>query len=288
MTLTRRALALTAPLLASAGCTPLQLLGAVAGRDAGPARAASAAYGPHPRQGLDAYVPAAVPAGGAPVAVFFYGGSWDSGSRAEYDFVGTALAAQGFVTVVPDYRLYPEVRFPDFLDDSARAVRWARDNAARFGGDGRRIVLVGHSAGAYNAAMLALDRTYLRRAGVPAGAVRAFAGLSGPYDFLPLEEGPGQNVFGAAPDKAATQPITFAGPGAPPAYLATGDQDTTVRPRNTISLAARLRRAGVAVQERVYPGLDHRDTLLALTVLFRAKAPILDEMSAFLRSRTSS
>ena len=286
MSITRRGLALGAASLAASGCSPLALFGAVAGRDAGTALAAGGlAYGPHPRQSLDVYVPAAAPANSAPVAVFFYGGSWKFGSRSEYAFVGAALAAQGFVTFVPDYRLYPEVRFPDFLDDSAAAVRFARDNAARFGGDGRRLVLVGHSAGAYNAAMLALDGRYLRRAGVPPGAVRAFGGLSGPYDFVPLDPGTAQEVFGNAPDLAATQPVTFVRRGSPPAWLATGEADTTVRPRDTTSLAAKLRAAGAPVVERVYPGLEHRDTLLALSLLFRDRAPILSEMGAFLRER---
>lgn len=276
--------------LAAAGCSPLQLLDAAAGRDAGSARAATGlAYGPHPRQTLDVYAPLR-PDGspveaGAPLAVFFYGGSWKSGSKDDYEFVGAALAAQGFVTAVPDYRVYPEVRFPDFLDDSAKAVRFARDNAARFGGDAGRIVLVGHSAGAYNVAMLALDARYLRRAGVAPSTVRAFAGLSGPYDFLPLDPGAAQELFGEAPDLPATQPVSFVRRGAPAAFLATGDRDTTVRPANTASLAAKLRAVGVPVVERLYPGLEHRDTLLALTLLFRGRAPVLDEMGAFLRRR---
>lgn len=215
--------------------------------------------------------------------VFFYGGSWKGGSKEDYAFVGQALAAQGFVTVMPDYRLYPEVRFPAFLDDGAAAIAWVRDNIVAYGGDPRRIVLAGHSAGAYNAVMLGLDHRYLRRAGVNPQAIRAVAGLSGPYDFLPLDEGTAQQVFGEAPDKAATQPITFAGPLSPPAFLATGEADTIVRPRNTRSLAAKLRAARVSVQERVYPDLDHADTLLALSVAFRSKAPELAEMTAFLK-----
>ena len=284
ITTTRRLLLTGTASVAAAGCSPLATFDALGPRDPGGSKVASAAYGPGPRQGLDVFAPSGRPAG-APVAVFFYGGSWKGGSRGEYGFVGQALAAAGFVTVVPDYRIYPEVRFPDFLDDSAAAVRWAADNAATYGGDPRRIVLVGHSAGAYNAAMLALDGRYLRRAGVERSRIRALAGLSGPYDFLPLDPGTAQEVFGEAPNKAQTQPITFAGRGSPPAFLVTGDGDDTVRPRNTTALAAKLRGAGVPVTERVYPGLDHADTLLALSVLFRGKAPILAEMTAFLRDR---
>lgn len=269
--------------LGLAGFSPLTLFDALGPRDEGGRLALSdAAFGEHPRQRLDVFVPTAAN-GNAPVLVFFYGGSWNSGAKSDYAFAAQALAAQGFVTVIPDYRLYPEVRFPDFLDDAAAAVAWVRDNIAAYGGDPQRIVLAGHSAGAYNAVMLGLDPSYLRRAGVDPRAIRAVAGLSGPYDFLPFDHQTSIDVFGQAPDKAATQPVSFAGPDAPPAFLASGLKDTTVRPRNTHSLAEHLRRARVPVQERLYAGLDHTDTLLALSVTFRSKAPVLAEMAAFLR-----
>jgi acetyl esterase/lipase len=272
--------------LALGGCSPLTIFDTLGPRDAGGVAAATdLPYGSQPRQKLDVYVPAARPTG-APVLVFFYGGSWKEGSKADYAFVGQALAAQGFVTIVADYRLFPEVAYTGFLADSAQAVRWARDNATAFGGDPRRIVLAGHSAGAYNAAMVALNPVYLRGAGVDPRSIRAFAGLSGPYDFLPLDPGTAQEVFGTAPDKAATQPITYAGRASPAAFLATGDQDTTVRPRNTVSLADKLKAAGVPVEDHVYPGLDHKDTVLALSRLFRGKAPELAEMAAFLHKAT--
>lgn len=268
-------------------CSPLALFDAIGPRDRGGRLVLKdAAFGAHPRQRLDVFAPVEG-ATGAPVLVFFYGGSWKGGAKEDYAFVGQAFAAQGFVTVLPDYRLYPEVRFPDFLDDGAAALAWVRDNIAAQGGDPRRIVLAGHSAGAYNAVMLGLDTRYLRRAGVDPKAVRAVAGLSGPYDFLPLDPGTATELFGQAPDKAATQPITFAGPHSPPAFLATGENDTIVRPRNTQSLAAKLRAARVPVQERIYPGLDHADTLLALSVTFRSKAPELAEMTAFLKQYAS-
>jgi acetyl esterase/lipase len=219
------------------------------------------------------------------VAVFFYGGSWDSGRRQDYGWVGRALAAQGFLTVVPDYRLYPAVRFPGFVEDGALAVRWAVDHAGPLGGDPGRIVLIGHSAGAYSAAMLALDDLYLKAAGVDPKVVRAFAGLSGPYDFLPLDGPVTRRTFGAFPDLPATQPAVYVRADSPPAFLATGDGDTTVRPRNTRILAAALRTKGVAVEERHYPGLNHADTVLALSRPFRGKAPVLSEMTAFLKTQ---
>jgi acetyl esterase/lipase len=274
--------------LGLSGCSPLALFDALGPRDKGGRLAVrDAAYGTDPRQRLDVFVPT-VPVERAPVLVFFYGGSWSSGSKDDYAFAAQAFAAQGFVTVLPDYRLYPQSRFPDFLKDGAAAIAWVRDNIAAQGGDPNRIVLAGHSAGAYNAAMLGLDPEYLRQAGVDPRAVRAVAGLSGPYDFLPFDQKTSIEVFGQAPDPEATQPVSFAGAHSPPTFLATGDKDTVVKPRNTASLAALLRTARVPVQERIYEGLDHSDTLLALSVSFRRKAPVLAEMSAFLHQHAGA
>ncbi|GJE38803.1 alpha/beta hydrolase [Methylobacterium persicinum] len=262
--------------------SPLSLFDAIGPRDAGGRLAArDVVFGTNARNRLDVYVPK-VAADAAPVLVFFYGGSWDSGSKDDYAFVGHALAAQGFVTVLPDYRLYPQVRFPEFLNDGAAAIAWVRDNIASYGGDPRRIVLAGHSAGAYNAVMLGLDPRYLENVGVDPKVIRAVAGLSGPYDFLPLDTDTTVKVFGQTAELAETQPMNFVGPLSHPAFLATGDGDTTVKPRHTARLAERLRAANVPVQERVYTGLDHKDTLLALSVTFRSKAPELAEMSSFL------
>ncbi|MCJ2040072.1 alpha/beta hydrolase [Methylobacterium sp. J-059] len=271
-----------------AACSPLALFDAIGPRDSGGRQVLrDEPFGEGPRRRLDVYAPVNAPEN-APVLVFFYGGSWQNGSKADYAFVGQALAAQGFVTVLPDYRLYPEAPFPGFLEDGAAAVAWVRDNIATYGGDPRRIVLAGHSAGAYNAVMLGFDTRYLKAAGVDPKVIRAVAGLSGPYDFLPFDQDTSRKVFGQAPDLRATQPVTFAGPSAPPAFLATGADDTIVRPRNTQSLAETLRNARVPVQERIYPGLDHADTLLALSVTFRSKAPELAEMAAFLRTQATS
>ncbi|KQY27471.1 alpha/beta hydrolase [Caulobacter sp. Root487D2Y] len=284
--MTRRAglVALTGSMLSA--CSPLSLFATFTPKDAALTRERGAAYGALERQALDVYAPRRETAP-APVAVFFYGGSWDSGRRQDYGWVGRALAAQGFLTVVPDYRLYPAVRYPGFVEDGALAVRWAVDHAPALGGDAGRVVLIGHSAGAYNAAMLALDDLYLKTAGVDPAVVRAFAGLSGPYDFLPLDGPVTRRTFGEFPDLAATQPGAYARADSPPAFLATGDGDTTVKPRNTRALAAALRAKGVTVEERHYAGLNHADTVLALSRPLRGKAPVLSEMTAFLRARTA-
>lgn len=277
----RSALAAASAALTSA-CSPLSLFATLSPKDPAARLASGEAYGVGPRHRLDVYAPRKGPAA-APVAMFFYGGSWDSGRRQDYGWAGRALASRGFLTVVADYRVYPEVRYPGFLEDGAQAVRWTRDNAARMGGDPERIVLVGHSAGAYNAVMLGLDHRYLARAGVDRTAVRAMAGLSGPYDFLPIRSPITERIFGGADDLPATQPLAFVRPDSPPAFLATGAADDMVWPKNTIALAARLRAAGVDVEERHYAGVDHVNMVLALSRPLRGRAPVLDEMTAFLR-----
>ena len=263
-------------------CTPLGLFATLSPKDPATRVSRGEAYGENPRQTVDVYVPRAA-RGAAPIAVFFYGGSWESGRRQDYNWVGRAMASRGFVTVVADYRIYPEVRYPDFLNDGAQAVRWAVDNAARLGGDPKRIVLLGHSAGAYNAVMLGLDARYLRAAGVDPTSVKAVAGLAGPYDFLPLNDRTTRNTFGQAADLTGTQPLNYVTRTSPPAFLATGDRDKTVWPKNTKTLSQLYRDAGAVVEERHYVGVDHVEIILALSRPLRGGAPVLDEMAAFLR-----
>ena len=266
--------------LASA-CSPLTAFNTLAPRDRAVRVGRDIAYGPDPAQSLDVYAP---PEGarGAPVLMFFYGGAWNSGRRQDYAFVGQALASRGFLTVLPGYRLVPQVRYPAFMQDAAVAARWTRDHAASYGGDPDRLMLSGHSAGAYIALQLALDGSFLRAADVDPGLIRAVAGLSGPYDFLPLAVQSTIDAFGGYPDLPSTQPINHVHPGAPPAFLAWGAKDDVVWVKNINHLAAALRAAGDVVEAKIYPGLTHADTVLALSPVFRRKAPILADMTAFL------
>jgi acetyl esterase/lipase len=259
----RRSLLLALPFLSA--CTPsLGTFDALAPRDRGAARVGrDLAYGEGPRRKLDVYAPGERQ-GTLPVVVFIYGGSWSSGDKDDYEFLGAALASRGFVTVLPDYRLVPEVRFPDFLNHCAAAVRWVEAHVGAYGGDPRRVVLVGHSAGAYNAIMLALAGNYLRAAGVDASAIRGAVGLAGPYDFIPFDVDATRNAFGQAPDPALTQPVHFARADAPPLLLLWGEDDTTVGPRNLESLARVQRAAGGSVETKIYENVDHVDILLAL------------------------
>lgn len=271
----------------AAACTPsLGTFNALAPRDAGGRRVGQdLVYGEGARRRLDVYAPEG--ASGRPVIVFVYGGSWSSGNKNEYAFAGAALASRGYVTVIPDYRLVPEVRFPNFIDDCAAAMRWAADHAQEYGGDPSRIVLVGHSAGAYNVMMLALDAHFLRDAGVDASRIRGAIGLSGPYDFLPFDVDATRNAFGQAPDTALTQPVHFARGDAPPLLLLWGETDTTVGPRNLRSLNAAMRAAGGRVEAKTYPGVNHVDIMLALSRPLRGRAPTLADVTAFVERVTA-
>jgi acetyl esterase/lipase len=224
-----------------------------------------------------------------PVLIFFYGGAWVKGRRQDYGFVGRAYAARGFVVVLPDYRKVPAVRFPAFVQDGAAAVRWVHDNIARYGGDPDRIVLAGHSAGAYNAIMLALDSRYLQSAGVDPTIIKAAAGLAGPYDFYPFDSARAVAALGNAPDPRQTQPITFARKNAPPLWLGTGTADTEVRPHNAIALAGREKALGnTTTFLREYSGFSHNDMIMAISKPFRLKGPVLDDTVHFFNRHISA
>jgi acetyl esterase/lipase len=271
-----------------AGCSPLPIINDLVPSDTYTATR-DIAYGDNPRQKLDVYVPAKPAGANVPVIVFFYGGNWTGGSRSDYKFAGEAFASQGFVAVLPDYRLYPEVKFPDFLHDSARAFAWARKHAAEFGGDPNNVFVAGHSAGAYNAAMLAYNPDYLRGVGLDSAiAVRGFIGMAGPYDFLPLNSDDLKAIFGYPDTSPATQPISFVpktpGHALPPALILVAGQDKVVGPQNSEHMVPALRAAGGTVKEITYPDLDHPRLVGALAYPLRKHlGPVLEDIAAFVR-----
>jgi acetyl esterase/lipase len=222
---------------------------------------------------LDVYTP--VGAANAPVVVFFFGGRWSEGDKSLYEFVGAALARQGLVAVVPNYRLYPAVKFPAFVQDSAKAVRWARDNAQRYGGDANRLFVMGHSAGAYNAAMLATDEQYLQAVGGTRAWLRGMIGLAGPYDFLPLTDADLQDMFGPPARYADTQPIQHVDGNSPPLLLMHGEDDTSVWPKNSRNLAKKVRDAGGVVETVFYPQLSHSWIVATLSTALQKQSDVM-------------
>ena len=241
-------------------------------------------FGSH-GQTLDIWAPVTSPDMRLPVVIFWYGGGWAKGDRESYAFAGRALAKKGFLVVIPDYRKVPKVLFPAFLDDGAEAVAWAEDNVAQHGGDPARIAFMGHSAGAYQAVMLALDSKRLVAAGVDPANVKAAVGLSGPYDFYPFDSPRSIAAFSAWPQPEETQPITYARADAPPLLLVTSDGDETVRARNANNLAARLNELGAPVEVRNYGPLDHEEVVMALSKPFRSKGTVLADSVAFLKTQ---
>ena len=269
-------------LLALSACSPVKLLNALT-PDSTFDKTAGIAYGDDPRQKLDVYVPRhALP--DAPVVVFFYGGSWNSGAREDYNFVGEALASRGIVAVVADYRLYPQVRYPLFLQDAARAVAWTKANIREFSGNPQRLYLMGHSSGGYNAAMLALDGDLLAAAGMSPKDLRGWIGLAGPYDFLPIENPAVRPVFFWPDSPPQSQPINHVSRGAPPALLIAASEDDLVNPtRNTGGLAHKLRAAGVPVQDFYYSRPNHITLVATLSRPLRGLAPVLDQVVDFIK-----
>jgi acetyl esterase/lipase len=189
------------------------------------------------------------------------------------------------VVVIPDYRLYPQVRYPDFLDDGAAAVVWTVRQIAAHGGNPKNVFLMGHSAGAYNAAMLALDPRWLERKGMTRAMLRGWIGLAGPYDFLPVQNRTTQPVFNAPDTPSDSQPLAHVSNLAPPALLIAAREDKLVDPvRNTGGLAARLRAAHVPVREVYYDGVSHATLVASLSNSLKRLAPTLDAVEAFVRS----
>lgn len=253
------------------------LLNTVSPKSSASTRIATALrYGPADKHLLDLYGPRTP--GPHPAIVFFYGGAWtDVGDRRDFAFAARALASLGYVVAVPDYRVLPEVAYPTFLDDCALAVHWALEHLGSQGGDPSRLALAGHSAGAYNAVMLALDPRYDLR-----GRLSAVAGLSGPYDFYPFNEPIGERTFGHVPDALSTQPVNHVTPNAPPMFLAHGDRDTLVGTINAESLSGRLRAAGVAVEVHNYPRLGHAGPVMELGSLIRGRSTLFGDIGRFL------
>jgi acetyl esterase/lipase len=214
--------------------------------------------------------------------VYFYGGGWNDGSKEEFEFVASSLTRAGLVVAIPDYRLFPHVTFPAFVEDGAEAVAWAMANADRFGADPSRLYLMGHSAGAQIAALIALDQRYLAAAGVPSPQIAGLIGLSGPYDFLPINEGYLLDLF-PEETREASQAINFASADAPPTLLIHGGDDDIVEEGNSQRLAARLRSFGVTVSLKRYDGVGHGRVVVALAPPLDFIAATLDDCIAFIQ-----
>ena len=232
-------------------------------------------------QELDVYVPEGPPDAPRPVVVFFYGGNWQWGTRTDYPFVGMTLAKEGFVTVIPDYRKFPEVRFPGFVEDGAEALAWVSANIADYGGDPDRAHVMGHSAGAHIAALLTFDERYLARHEL-AGMIRSFAGLAGPYNFTPVEQAH-VDIFGPEENFPQMQVPTFVDGTEAPVLLLHGLDDDIVWDRHTRELTQAVKDAGGCAKAIYYPDVDHIAVMSGFTWVFRDSEPMVHDVVRYLR-----
>ena len=261
------------------GCSPLGVLNATVSSD-GYKSTLNQAYGKQPRQRLDIHVPNQV-SENADVVVFYYGGRWQSGNKEQYTFVADALTSKGIITVLPDYRLYPDVDWGDFIQDGASAYQWVFENIAKYNGNPKRVFVMGHSAGAHISAMVAVDESLLDN-GVkrPCG----FMGLAGPYDFLPIRDADVIQVFSSAKDLKKTQPITFVNKNDPAMLLMHGKNDVSVQVGNSIRVAEHAERLGGSVATKLYDDVNHVDILISLSSTFRHVSPVLNDSVAFMQN----
>jgi acetyl esterase/lipase len=239
------------------------------------------AYGSNARQKLDVYRPEAA-GSDRPIVVFLHGGGWRTGDKSAYKFVADSLTARGYVVVEPGYRLFPEAPFPDFVMDAASAVAWTQQHGAEFGGDPRRIFIMGHSAGAHIGALVALDPAYLQRVGGSSDGIAGFIGLAGPYEYLPPP------IFGSKEASKSAQPITFVNNASVPLLLLHGEADSVVWLANSEHMAERARSVGSRVEERYYKGMSHAGIIRAFSVFERNRRPVLDDVDRFIRDNSSS
>lgn len=276
-----RAFSMLVVLAALAGCSQQQVLNTLT-TDSGYQVAASIPFSPtHPLLTLDVYTPSRIL--NAPVVVFFYGGRWTTGSKDQYKFVGQALTAQGFVAVIADYRKYPQVRFPEFVKDGARAVQWAHDNIAQYGGDPAKLFVMGHDAGAQIAALLALDGDYLKAVGGSRSWLRGMIGLAGPYDFMPITAPDLRDLFGPPDQFTQSQPIMFVDGSNPPLLLMTGLDDDSVLPSNTENLYKAVIKAGGPAEIVTYPKMSHSMILATIAAPLRRNSDVMVYITRFIR-----
>lgn len=272
--------------LAVGACSPLQALDTLV-PETTYREVRNLTYGDGERQKLDLYLPLQRD-NATPVVVFFYGGSWKSGERRNYRFVGEALASRGIVTVVPDYRLYPENRYPAFLQDSAAAVAWVKRQIAAYGGDPSRVFLAGHSAGAYNAAMLAVDPQYLNAAIGGSAGICGVISMAGPIGVNLQDYKSTRPIFSHAVDAESTRPVMHVKPGGPSFLLMHGQADSTVYPINTEMFEAALRQSGNTVEVEYIPGIGHYRIIAGLADPLENRVvpfPIADRIATFVRAQ---
>lgn len=279
------------PLILLGGCSALQVVNSVSRIYSADVKE-NIVFGEHPKLKYDLYLPdhANTEFTTTPVVVFFYGGSWNRGDKSEYEFVGRRLASMGYITAVPNYRLYPEVKYPDFLEDGAQSIAHLRSELAKQEYQqlkpAREYILMGHSAGAYNAAMIALDPRWLNAVGVPhQNSIKGLIGLAGAYNIYPIKDTDVQPVFSHPDYPPNSQPIDYTQQPTAPALLLAPESDTLVSiERNTQALHKALQSAGNQSSIQNIKGTDHITLIGTLSPLLFFKGSTAEPIRSFIQS----
>ena len=277
----RYALAIVACI--SSACSPIKVLNSLVPEN-GYELVSGVEYGTNARQKLDIYLPKAAEKSTAlkKVIIFYYGGNWDSGERADYKFAAEALVSHGYIVVIPDFRVYPEVLFPGFMADPVSAAKWVKTNIKKYNGDANKVFLAGHSSGAHMAVMMAINPEYLAEASLKPNDFAGVIGLAGPYDFLPLKSDRLKTIFGSEAEQWKSQPINFVNGKNPPLFLAVGMKDDTVWPRNTINLAKKIKEKNGLVEVHEFASYGHVDMVAKLAKPLRGNGELLKSVITFI------
>jgi acetyl esterase/lipase len=220
------------------------------------------AYGAEPHQRLDLYGENE----DAPLIAFFYGGGWSMGQKSQYQFVADTLVERGYRVAVVDYGLWPQVAYPEFVEDTALALAWlAREKAGP-------IIAMGHSAGAYNVAMAVAK-------GAPADGVIA---LAGPYAFEPSSKKYRQ-IFAAAKPMSSMKVPAYVTAKMAPVLLMHGTDDSIVSVRNSHALSDALSQADVAHIVTLYPDTGHYGIMLPFVRWRNVDVAVLKDIEAFVQ-----
>jgi acetyl esterase/lipase len=271
--------------VAGIACSPVKTLNALVPAS-GYTLQADVAYGPLARNKLDIYRPKSDAQNKPPVVLFYYGGGWEAGDKADYKFVAEAFTSKGYVVVIPDYRVYPDVKFPALMEDPAKAAQWVKQHIGQYGGDHNQVFLAGHSAGAHLAVMMSLNPEYLAKVSLTPQNFVGTIGLAGPYDFLPLKSARLMEIFGPEEGRWESQPISFVSGNNQPLLLLVGLKDGTVWKHNTFNLAAKIKAKGGPVEVAEYPNYGHIDMVAKLAKPLRGNGDLLKPIIDFLQAHS--
>jgi len=239
------------------------------------------AYASAAHQTLDIYAPKNIDKK-LPVIVFYFGGGWSWGDKSYFAFVADSFVEKGYVVVIPNYVLYPEGKYPQFVTDGAKAIAWVNRNIERYEGDIKQLNIVGHSAGAYIGAMVSFNDKYLASQGSNTSIIHKFAGIAGPYNFTPKAQ-EYIDIFGK--ENFVDMKIeNHVSGNEPPSLLLHSEGDTTVGAFNQEKMKQALKAKQSRVETIMYgPEITHIKILLKLHPWFAGEVDVGKDINNFLK-----